>query len=816
MHRIASISVIFMLVVLSWSAAAQSFVPYQNYEDNSLSEDYAPEITTDTTLFYRAIRERDDLFSAVTDYAFSSARFARRGVEYYQREVAYYGLLLPVRYSSSLVALRAERRRLLSTGGMIWRGVSVAGVDEYRFPILYAGNRSMVGMNFSDNAYTASIRGYHSQNLSAGWSIDASLRARTGRDLHADGVFTNAATVGLRVAKHWSDSEALSLVIAFAPSERGVRTSSSEEAFSLRGDNLYNPAWGWCDGKRRNSRVKRDMVPAVMATYQRDLTSSTSLTTALFAEAGTRRSSTLGWYDARTPMPDNYRYMPSYIVDESSAEVVAEAWRKGDSRYTQINWEELYAVNSMTGGEARYAVEDKVNRITDISSAVTLRTDIRDNLWIEYGVFAEFSSQRNYRQMRDLLGADFLTDIDLYLIDDDTYSNLLQNDMRHPDRQIREGDKFGYDYAMRRAEVGAMVGLEYRTGLFDLGFVANISQQWLHRKGFYEKELFPDSGSYGKSKQLNFSTYHLALSCGYAFTPRHYLGMSMLWAADAPEDDALFWNPQYNNRHVEEPAAEKSLAWEMTYRANLDFVQLQGSLFANSVRDEMETIRYYDDLCGEYINSSITNIDRLCYGVELAADFRISRRWRAEIAASAMQHCYSDNPLVRSVTDSSNSLVDSGSESHMKGCTPNATPKFAATAAVNYFSSRGWGVEMTAAWVGGRTVHSSLVRRTERVARQAASSPESFDAIVLPQRIGDGYEVGLMVSKMWRFQNESRIRLSLTIRNLLNNRNIVASAYESDRVRAVWQGANVNYEPLPNRMMYAYGRTLYLSAVYTF
>ena len=50
--------------------------------------------------------------------------------------------------------------------------------------------------------------------------------------------------------------------------------------------------------------------------------------------------------------------------------------------------------------------------------------------------------------MRDLLGARYLTDIDRYLIDDDTYSNLLQNDLRHPDREIREGDRFGYDYAL--------------------------------------------------------------------------------------------------------------------------------------------------------------------------------------------------------------------------------------------------------------------------------------------------------------------------------------------------------------------------------
>lgn len=815
MQRVVRVILSVLFMVLASGAVAQTFT-YHNYDDDSLSDDYAPTIKTDTTLFYRAIRASDDLFASTIDYAFTSVNYQRRGVEYYDREIAYCGLLFPVRYSSLFSSLRAERRRVASTSGMMWRGVTLAGMDEYSFPLLYVGNRSVVGMNLTDRAYTAAIRGYLSQELGNGWMIDASISARTGRDLHADGVFANAANIGVRVAKSWSDSEAFTLLFSFAPSMRGLRSSSSTEAFALTGDNLYNPSWGWHDGKQRNSRVRRDMVPAAIATYQTDLSHTTTFTSALSVEVGARRYSTLGWYDARTPMPDNYRYMPSYIADEASAEVVAKAWRDGDDRYTQIDWQELYDVNAMAEGEARYAVEDRVSRIADIASTVSFRSELRDNLWIEYGALLKLSSERCYRQMRDLLGADHLTDIDLYLIDDDTYSNLLQNDLRHPDRLIREGDRFGYDYAMRRMEIGAMVGLEYRIGGFDVGFAANIAEEWIRRRGFYEKELFPGNGSYGKSDVVNFSTYRLSLSLGYAFTPRHYLGMSLLWANDSPEVDDIFYNPQYNNRLVTMPTTEKSLAWEMTYRANLDFVQLQSSLFAHSVNDAMQISRYYDDLSGEYVNSSISNIDRLCFGVEAAANFRISRRWRAEIAASAMRHRYSDNPLVKTVTDSSNSVVDSGSVSHMRDCVPSGTPQYAATAAINYFSPKGWGVEMSASWLGGRGVEPSIVRRTERVARQASSSPESFDAIVAPQRLDDAYEVGLMVSKLWQLNNKSRIRIALSIRNILNKRDMVASAYESDRVRAVWQGTLINYEPLPTRMMYAYGRTLYLSASYTF
>ncbi len=816
MQRVVGKILFICMVVFASNAAAQSYGYDTDYYDDSLSEEYAPVITTDTTLFYRAIRVSEDLFSSVVDYAFPSAGLSRRGVGYHEREIAYAGLLLPVRHISSFTALRAERRRVTASDIASWRGRNLAGVDEFSFPLFHRVARTIVGANFADKGYNMALRGYTSHEFGRGWSIDASLDVRTGRDLYADGVFRNSANIGLHLAKRWSDDESLSLLLTFAPSMRGLRSSSSDEAFALTGDNLYNPSWGWHEGKQRNSRVRRDMMPLSVVSYRRDIGVNTTFDAAISIEAGKTRNSNLGWYDARTPMPDNYRYMPSYIADATSSQMVADAWRAGDSRYTQIDWAELYAVNDMADGEAVYAVEDRVRRIVDLGAAARFRTTIRDNLWLDYGLSARVSLTRNYRQMRDLLGADHLTDIDLYLIDDDTYSNLLQNDLRHPDRKVYEGDRFGYDYALRHESLGVMVGLEYRAGFFDICFAATLGEEWMSRRGYYEKELFPMGGSYGNSPRINLTTHHLALALGYAFTPRHYLGVNLAWMGDVPEAETLFWNPNYNNRLVDNPTTEKRVAMEVTYRSNLGFMQLQGSLFAHSTGDAMDGFRYYDDLAGEYVDSHISGISRICYGAELAADIEITRYWRAEVAATAMRHRYSKNPMVKILSDASNSVVDSGSESHMGDCEVGGTPRFAATASINYFSRKWWGVEISTSWLGGRYVEASMVRRTERVARQAATSPESFRTIVEQRRLGDCYDLSLVVSKMWRMRNDSRIRVMMSVRNILNKRDMVVTAYESDRVRAVWQGATTTYEPLPTRLTYAYPRTFYLSATYTF
>ena len=108
----------------------------------------------------------------------------------------------------------------------------------------------------------------------------------------------------------------------------------------------------------RNSRVRRETLPLLVADYAVPLSEAASLSLRLGAEAGVARYSMLDWYDARTPMPDNYRYLPSYTDDLETE----RAWLTRDPRYTQIDWDELIRRNRMQGGHAVYALDDRVER----------------------------------------------------------------------------------------------------------------------------------------------------------------------------------------------------------------------------------------------------------------------------------------------------------------------------------------------------------------------------------------------------------------------------------------------------------------------
>mgnify|MGYP000567929640 FL=1 len=233
------------------------------------------------------------------------------------------------------------------------------GVRTFRFPGALAEPSCHASVSFTDRNYLAGAKLAYARPAGRGWDVAAAVEARTGRDMHVEGVFTNALTASLRAAKRFGDDHNLSLTLIVPPSVRGTRLSSAEEAFRLTGDRLYNPAWGFQHGKVRNSRVRREFVPLAAATYCVWLSPATWLDMAAGAEYGVRKYSALGWYDARTPMPDNYRYLPGYTGDRETE----LAWRSNDARYTQVCWDELIARNSFYAGEET-AAKEHICRIT--------------------------------------------------------------------------------------------------------------------------------------------------------------------------------------------------------------------------------------------------------------------------------------------------------------------------------------------------------------------------------------------------------------------------------------------------------------------
>lgn len=802
-----------LVILLIGYGPISAQIPKEEYFPfrNAYEEEYQPMITTDSALFYRAIQVTGDLFDEATDFKFSFTAYKRRGEPYRPDGLILNGIRLSSRYTSPLQALYIDR---YNDPNSPWQLPSTAA-DRFQTDGEAASPSKNASLQFSGRNYLVGLRFSMVENLGRSWEIAAALQTRTGRDLYTDGVFSNTLSVGMKAVKKFRNQHTLSLILVVPPSMRSLRSSSTKEAYALTGDPLYNPSWGYQDGKMRSARIRREIIPLAAAVYHLELSDATALTLSVTTEAGVKRHSSLAWYNAQTPLPDNYRAMPSYQTDPTAQLSLENIWRANDSRYTQIDWDELYQQNRMAGGEAAYAVEDRVERIGNLQFLAEGTTLIGERLTLRYGIHAARRHSRFYKEMRDLLGGAYIVDLDQYLVDDDSYSNMLQNNLRDPNRIIREGGHFGYDYSLTYNEIGICGALEYQANRLRMFFSANLEEGTFRRQGYYEKELFPGDRSYGRSRTLHFTPFLLRASLGYSFAARHYLETTLSTSARTPDGDDLFLNPEYNNRPVDDPKTEREFAAEVSYTWTGRTVRFQMTLFATRTSDATEVRRYYDDASSAFSNLVCTGNGTLRYGAEATALIRLAYRWNLTLAASIGRYRYANNPRVSVYADTDNTSIDRDAESYMGDCVIGGTPQITGFTGLNYYGPKGWGFKLDASYAGSRYVDPAPLRRTARIARQLSESPEAFDLFTRQERLGDAFSLDATLFKSFYFTS-SRLTLMFAIRNILSAKDQIFSGYESLRVRRIRTGDTYIYRPMDTRYMYAYPRTFYLSLFFKF
>lgn len=771
-------------------------------------------VETDTLLFYRTTHARRDLYDEITSYRFTSVDFARRGHYYTERAATLNGVEMRHANLSVLRRLGLQESGYAGLSHGRYQTGGMAGMDEFTTTDGVPTTGVNIGAFFSGRGYLGGVRATVNALMRRGWSATLYAAARGGADLYVGGVYQNTIDAGLRLTKEFSHGS-FSLIALATVGERGLRSGSTDEAFTLTGDRLYNPSWGYQAGRERNSRTRGDAVPFMMMSYSSSIGDATQMMLSAGVDYGHRRYSTLGWYDAMTPRPDNYRYMPSYYASGDVAEAVAAEWRAENTDYTQLRWDDMYAQNRMSDDDAVYALDYRVERIARAQVVADFRTTLGRDVILRYGVRGDWHSSRNYKQMEDLMGAVYLRDVDYYLLDDDTYSHSMRNNLRDDDLTVVEGDRFSYDYALQRRSVVAYAGVEYSSARWQIEADVQAGSASIQRKGYFEKELFSGEASYGRSEALRFNPYLVRASVGYAFTPRHHLRVGAMMAESLPEERNLFLNPQYNNRIVDNPTTEEQLAAEIEYKYTSPVADLIVTGYYNSTRGARQTMRLYDDLSARYCDVDISRLGTTGYGTEVAAEVRFTSSFSASFTAAAGRYIYSENPLVTHYADVDNAVVSDRSESYMGDCYVGGAPQVSATAEATYLTYRGWAVSLGVQYAGERYIDPSVVRRTERVAIQGSASEEIYRRFVEQRRLDDAVTMDASLSR-WFNIGRSRLSLTLSVRNLLGSRDIVYGGYESSRIRNYRSGAQRIYLPQDDVLTYAYPRTYYAVVTWKF
>ena len=751
------------------------------------------------------------------DYNLSMVRRSRRGSQL-RRHTTLNGIEIPFISNSSARALQLSvNKTIIST---------TLHIDTIRKESTSAGFL----FTSRNTPYTLSLA--TSQHFKRGWSLSANISASTGRDLHIEGLFGNSLEINAVASKRLNDKHLFSLALFAKPSMRSTRLASTKEAFRLTGNRLYNPAWGFQNGKVRNSRIRREFLPTAFIGYESSVSKRTTLNIAIAATIGVEKYSSLDWFDAQTPIPDNYRYMPSNFDDEEDIfHIVESAWLTNNPQYTQIDFDRLVASNKLNGGEAAYAISDRVKRTIHTALHSEATTSLNKGA-ISYGFDLNIDNYRNYKQMRDLLGAGYIVDLDYFLLDDDTFGNSLQNDLCNPNRHIVEGDIFGYNYAIRENKFEFFGTYNYSTEKIDINIAAKVGHIDISRYGFYYKELFADN-SFGSSQHLKFSPYALRISTGYIIADKHYIRGSVATETKPCDSEDLFLQSQYNNRTVANPTMVTSYSAELQYMFQCKNFKLSTTLFADTDMNETQVRHIYYDLEKEYTDVVTSNINYLRYGLEIEAEYRFAKHFRATAAMTAGRYTYATNSNITIYSDKSNILFADHVESQNKGLAIGNRPHIAATVGISYYN-KGWWANINANYAGFRYIEPSLLMRTERILAMT-TSPEQRAEMLKQERLQDAFTIDLSLSKSIylnrlskkiystsaapRFEDKhphSRLIFRIGVRNLLGSTNFAYNAYESSRLQRHNLADGHTYSRQASRYLYAYPRSYYASVAFAF
>ena len=776
----------------------------------------------------------NDLYLNKAGYSLSPYRFRVRGYDNFYEQTYINGVLANDQYRrvfnySSIGALNDLTRNgdvvNYNNSGNFTFG-SIGGAENINMRASsYARGGKITGSYTNRNYYARGIFSYSTGLMDNGWAFSGAVGGRYADKGAIEGTSYNNASYAFSAEKQWKGgAHSLSLVTYGSPVVRGQQGSSYQEAYDLIGNNLYNPNWGYQDGKVRNSRMVKAYDPTAILSHIWKIDDKTSLTSGGMLHYGRYASTALNWYDAKDPRPDYYRNLPSYFaMDEAttnlfSYEYYKNLWQSNDPTVTQINWDDLYRQNMnpenrrKNNGAALYMVEARHSDLLEATLSSTFNKLYDNNMRLTAGIEARKSRSYQYKTVDDLLGADYVLDKDKFAErDNQGDNNVKQNDLRFPDRKVYTDDIFGYDFDIDIQSVNGWVMNNFQTSNIDYYYGMKFSYTDFQRTGNMQNGRFPDA-SYGKGTMHHFFDYTLKGGLTYKFNGRHYLSANTSYGSDAPMPYRAYIMPRVTDLTVNNLTSSKIFASDINYIFSMPKLSGRLSVFQTNFYNQLDQVPYYDDSQRTFVYNNLIGVDKVNHGVEAAATYRLDDNWSFDFIGTLAEYYYSNNPMGVMNSENGN-VVNVEEQVFMKDLYVAGTPQFAGVLAARYFYDY-WFFELSASAVGRNYLQAAPSRRkASNYVGINPFDPESYEAyktLTTQERLDDAVTMDASIGKMIYLKNRQALNFNFSVTNLLNNKGIRTGGYEQGRIDTSYPNR------FASRYYYMQGMNVFLNMSYRF
>ncbi|MDE5608807.1 MAG: carboxypeptidase regulatory-like domain-containing protein [Bacteroidales bacterium] len=676
---------------------------------------------------------------------------------------------------------------------------------------------------------------YGSGVLPSGWAVALSVSARLGdglvynpntkvrvpgfTDKYTQKLVDNGGTPdGLMYAslgyyfsleKRFRQSgHALSFVAFGAPTKRATQGGSYQEVYDLVGTNYYNGNWGYQDGKIRSARIRQMFLPTFQLVWDYDK-DNTQVTTTASYQFGRYGTTSLNWYDAADPRPDYYRYLPSYYEDPATADMVAELWRNDPSK-SQINWDGLYEVNYIQkaqGKQSKYVVEDRRNDVNDFDISSVMNHRFTDQIKLNAGARVRNSITHNFKTIDDLLGGNYWLDIDQFAERDfSSDADEIQNDLDHPNRIVKEGDIYGYNYDMHLVYEQLFALAKFELAHWDLYAGAELSNSNFWRYGKMRNGRAPNN-SKGKGDVHSFFNYGVKAGATWKINGRNYLYANVAWKTRAPYIRDAYVSPRVKDVVASNLQNEKIFSVDLNYVLQTPVVSGRLTLYHTMFFDGMESFSFYHDDYRTFVNYTLNNVNQTHQGIELGLDVKIMPQLSATLVGNVGNYRYTNNPTA-TISAENGAFEDQTNTIYYKNYRVTGTPQLAGSLGLNYQAPFSIFINANVNYAAWNYLSMNPERRSQAAIEGVSQdNGELLHAILDEERLTGGWTLDISVGKIFRFKG-CQLNLNASVQNCTNNRNIRTGGYEQRR----FDYYEHNVDKYPPRYFYAYGTTFFINA----
>lgn len=775
----------------------------------------------------------DNVYYSTASYNFGPMYFRYRGLDNMYQSVYINGIqfndLVRGRFNfSTLLGMtsRAFRNKTTNVGleAANYGFGDIAGSVNYNTVTdLYApGFNGSVA--YTNSNYMMRAMATYSSGLNRnGWAFTVSAIGRYAKEGVMKGTFYNSYGLFLSIEKVLNANNTLTLTAFGGPTQRATGRATYQEAYDLAGSNLYNPDWGWQDGKKRSSRITETFDPTAILNWIFKKDNTVVNTAAAFRSVYYNRTA-LNYYKALDPNPTYYRYLPSYYEDDPEQyELYTNLWRN-DEDFRQIKWDNLYEINRLNNIQneglpeadrkgSSYIMENRINHQLNAMFNSYVNTRLNSFMSLQGGISFNYTKSSNYKTVRDLLGGEFWLDIDPFSDRDIAIAPTnLQNDLDNPNRHVGKGERFGYDYDIHALRAELWLQNVLNLPHWDINYGVKMSYTQFYRDGHMRNGRAPHN-SLGKSATLRFDNASFKLGALYKLDGRNQFALHAEYGNRAPLVDNVFIAPRVKNTTVADPESERIFSGDIGYIWN--YRRFRGSLtgFYTQIDNAIERNGFYDERYNTYANYVLSDVKRVYKGVELGMAYKITPSLTATFAGTYARFQYKNNP--KGTRTFENGLYpDTTQTIYLKNYYLGSTPQYAANLGLDWAAPNNWYFGVNGTWQGDAYVnlapayHEALPDLWEQFGNSEEELMAKIEELSAQDKIKNAFTLNASIGKVIYINRKISLNINVNVNNILNNRNVVTYAYQQGRLDT----KNYDRNAFPNRLSYAQGIRVFVNA----